>query len=243
MLVKITGKRYEEVLTVSSRQIAEDFEKSHREVIYSIEGRTSDTERNSGTEIKNKGIIPMLIQGGNPHVEHYFIPSEYVGENGRKYKEYLITRDGFSLLAMGFSGEKALKWKLKYIEAFNAMEAELKRIYTERQQWQIERDKGVVIRHILTDTIKMKITDSPHKRFAYPNYTNLIYRTLFDKTAKELEQEYGVKSKENLRDFFTGEDLAKVQSMEMLVSSLISCGWGYDQIKEFIQKETLKMIA
>lgn len=83
MLVKITGKRYEEVLTVSSRQIAEDFEKSHREVIYSIEGRTSDTERNSGTEIKNKGIIPMLIQGGNPHVEHYFIPSEYVGENGR----------------------------------------------------------------------------------------------------------------------------------------------------------------
>lgn len=243
MLVKITGKRYEEVLTVSSRQIAEDFEKSHREVIYTIEGRTSDTERNSGTEIKNKGIIPMLIQGGNPHVEHYFITSEYVGENGRKYKEYLITRDGFSLLAMGFSGEKALKWKLKYIEAFNAMEAELKRIYTERQQWQIERDKGVVIRHILTDTIKMKITDSPHKRFAYPNYTNLIYRTLFGKSAKELEQEYEVKSKENLRDFFTGEDLAKVQSMEMLASSLINCGWGYDQIKEFIQKETIKMIA
>lgn len=243
MLVKITGKRYEEVLTVSSRQIAEDFEKSHREVLYAIEGRTSDTERNSGTEIKNKGIIPMLIQGGNPHVEHYFIPSEYVGENGRKYKEYLITRDGFSLLAMGFSGEKALKWKLKYIEAFNAMEAELKRIYTERQQWQIERDKGVVIRHILTDTIKMKITDSPHKRFAYPNYTNLIYRTLFDKSAKELEQKYEVKAKENLRDFFTGEDLAKVQSMEMLVSSLINCGWGYDQIKEFIQKETIKMIA
>ena len=182
----------------------------------------------------------MLIQGGNPHVEHYFIPSEYVGENGRKYKEYLITRDGFSLLAMGFSGEKALKWKLKYIEAFNAMEAELKRIYTERQQWQIERDKGVVIRHILTDTIKMKITDSPHKRFAYPNYTNLIYRTLFGKSAKELEQKYEVKAKENLRDFFTGEDLAKVQSMEMLVSSLINCGWGYDQIKKFIQKRNYK---
>lgn len=77
-----------------------------------------------------------------------------------------------------------------------------------------------------------------------PNiYTNLIYRTLFGKTAKELEQEYGVKAKENLRDFFTGEDLAKVQSMEMLVSSLINCGWGYEQIKEFIKTETMKMIA
>ena len=63
------------------------------------------------------------------------------------------------------------------------------------------------------------------------------------KTAKELEQEYGVKARENLRDFFTGEDLAKVQSMEMLVSSLINCGWGYEQIKNFIQDNTMKMIS
>ena len=154
-----------------------------------------------------------------------------------------MDRDGFTLLVMGFSDPKSMYFKEKYIEAFNTMESELKRIYTERQQWQIERDKGVVIRHILTDTIKMKITDSPHKRFAYPNYTNLIYRTLFEKSAKELEQKYEVKAKENLRDFFTGEDLAKFQSMEMLVSSLINCGWGYVQIKEFIQKETIKMIA
>lgn len=79
-----------------------------------------------------------------------------------------MTRDGFSLLAMGFSGEKALCWKIKYINAFNKMEAELKRILTERQQWQIERDKGVVIRHILTDTIKMKVNDSPHKSLPIP---------------------------------------------------------------------------
>ena len=122
------------------------------------------------------------------------------------------------------------------------MESELKRIYTERQQWQIERDKGVVIRHILTDTIKMKVSDSPHKKFAYPNYTNLIYRTLFGKTAKELEAEYGVKPRESLRDYFTGEDLSKVQSMEMLVSSLINCGWGFEEIKNFIQAESKKMI-
>lgn len=56
------------------------------------------------------------------------------------------------------------------------------------------------------------------------DYTNLIYRTLFNKTAKELEEEYGVKQKENLRDFFTGNDLERVQEMEMLVSSLIGCG-------------------
>lgn len=223
MLVEIIGKRYEEQILTTSLKVADKFEKQHKDVLESI-----------------RGIRDAM---STAEFSALFKETSYKASNGKNNPMYEMNRDGFSLLAMGFTGEKALKWKLDYINAFNIMESELKRIYTERQQWQIERDKGVVIRHILTDTIKMKITDSHHKRFAYPNYTNLIYRTLFDKTAKELEQEYGVKSKENLRDFFTGEDLAKVQSMEMLVSSLISCGWGYDQIKEFIQKETLKMIA
>ena len=240
MLVEIVGKRNEERPLTTSRKVAEKFNKEHREVIYAIEGRTS--EGANDIKDKNRGIIATLIESGNSHVENYFILSEY-GSRGKKYKEYLITRDGFTLLAMGFSGVEAMKWKVEYIDAFNAMEAELKRIYTERQQWQIERDKGVVIRHILTDTIKMKVADSPHKRFAYPNYTNLIYRTLFGKTAKELEQEYGVKPKEYLRDCFTGSDLEKVQSMEMLVSSLINCGWGYEQIKSFIYENSVKQIA
>lgn len=231
MLVEIIGKRNEEKILTTSRKISEKFKKEHYEVIYAIEGRVSENAKD--VKVKNKGIINELIEAGISQLENYFILSEYESR-GKKHKEYLVTRDGFSLLAMGFTGSEAVKWKIEYINAFNAMENELKRIYMERQQWQIERDKGVVIRHILTDTIKMKIADSPHKRFAYPNYTNLIYKTLFGKTAKKLEEEYGVKPKENLRDFFTGEALSCVQSMEMLVSSLIGCGWGYEQIKEFI---------
>lgn len=219
MLVEIVGKRYEEKLITTSLKVAEVFEKEHKNVLKSIENLVAD---NSAAK--------------------FFRLTTYKNR-GKEYPMYEMDRDGFSLLVMGFTGEKALQWKIKYIEAFNQMESELKRLYTERQQWQIERDKGVVIRHILTDTIKMKITESPNKRFAYPNYTNLIYRNLFGKTAKELESDYGVKAKENLRDFFTGDDLAKVQSMEMLVSSLINCGWGYQQIKEFIRSEATKMIA
>jgi len=218
MLVEIIGKRNEERLITTSLKVAEVFEREHKDVLESIRNLTAEKS-----------------------AAKFFNETTYKSR-GKEYPMYEIDRDGFSLLVMGFNGEKALKWKLKYIDAFNAMENELKRIYTERQQRQIERDKGVVIRHILTDTIKMKIADSPHKRFAYPNYTNLIYRALFDKTAKELEQEYGVKSKENLRDFFTGEDLSRVQSMEMLISSLINCGWGYSEIKEFVQNNTRKMI-
>lgn len=220
MLVEIIGKRNEEKLITTSLKIAEKFGKEHTHILRDIRDmKCSDTFRES-----NFGL------------------SSYKSAQGKTLPMYEVTRDGFILLAMGYTGKEAMRFKEDYINAFNAMENELKRIYTERQQWQIERDKGVVIRHILTDTIKMKIAESPHKRFAYPNYTNLIYRTLFNKTAKELEQEYGLKPRENLRDYFTGGDLEKVQSMEMLVSSLIGCGWGYTEIKQFIADNWKKQI-
>ena len=135
---------------------------------------------------------------------------------------------------MGFTGSKALEWKLKYITAFNEMEQELRRIYAERRKWEIERAKGVMIRHILTDTIKMKIADSPNKKFAYPNYTKMIYRAIFGKPLKELQAEMGVKPKESIREYLTAEQLKEVESLEMLVSGLINVGMGYDEIKAFV---------
>lgn len=215
MLVEITGKRNEEKLVTTSLMVAEKFGKEHARVLRDIRE----------LECSEKFRV------GN------FAESSYTNSQNKKQPMYEMTRDGFSLLVMGYTGKEAMKFKEDFIDAFNVMEEELKRIYTERQQWQIERDKGVVIRHILTDTIKMKIADSPNKRFAYPNYTNMIYRTLFGKNAKELEEEYGVKPRENVRDYFTGDALARVQSMEMLVSSLINCGWGYEQIKNFVSEQ------
>lgn len=223
MLVEITGKRYAEKAITTSLKVAEKFEKQHKDVLESIRG--------------------LQASMSTADFSALFYETSYKASNGKTNPMYEMNRDGFSLLAMGFTGDKALKWKLQYISAFNAMEDELKRIYTERQQWQIERDKGVVIRHILTDTIKMKIADSPHKRFAYPNYTNMIYRILFGKSAKEMEKEYGVKPKESLRDYFTGEDLERVQSAEMLVSSLINCGMGYDEIKTFVLSKANKLVG
>ena len=219
MLVEIIGKRNEEKLITTSLKVAEVFEKEHRHVLDAIRNLAAE---NSAAKFFNETTYK---------------------NRGKEYPMYEMDRDGFSLLVMGFTGDKALQWKIKYIEAFNAMEQELRRIYTERQQWQIERDKGVIIRHILTDTIKMKIADSPHKRFAYPNYTKLIYKTLFGKTMKELQEEYGVKPKESLRDYLMADQLKDVENMEMLVSSLINCGWGYDEIKTFIQQQSVKMIA
>ena len=91
----------------SSRQIAESFGKEHRNVMRDIENlMTAGVLKNEQT--------PM------------FYKTEYTHEqNGQTYPMYLMNRDGFTLLAMGFTGKAALEWKLRYIQAFNAMEKQL----------------------------------------------------------------------------------------------------------------------
>lgn len=92
----------------SSRQIAENFEKRHDHVMRDIE------------DIIKKGLPK---NGDTP----MFFKTEYTNDqNGQKYPMYLMNRDGFALLVMGFNNsEKAFAWKLKYIAAFNEMEKKL----------------------------------------------------------------------------------------------------------------------
>lgn len=94
------------VLVTESREVALNFGKLHKNIIRDIEN-----------VIKNKPAQNWA---------RYFIPHEYRDKKGEIRKQYLLTRDGFSLLVMGFTGQKALEWKLKYIEAFNRMEETIK---------------------------------------------------------------------------------------------------------------------
>jgi len=57
--------------------------------------------------------------------------SEFRDSTGRKLPMYNITRDDFAMLAMGFTGKEAIRWKGAYINAFNAMERKLRALYVE----------------------------------------------------------------------------------------------------------------
>ena len=87
----------------SSRQIAENFEKRHDHVMRDIDTFKKDV----------------------PNFGEMFFEAEAPDSYGRPQRTYLMNRDGFSLLVMGFTGKAALEWKLKYIAAFNAMEKQL----------------------------------------------------------------------------------------------------------------------
>ena len=87
----------------SSLQVAENFEKNHADVMRSIRNLTQQ----------------------NCRVKNMFVEDVYINKRGQEQPMFYINRDGFSLLVMGFTGDKALQFKLKYIDAFNRMEKQL----------------------------------------------------------------------------------------------------------------------
>ncbi|WIF95052.1 ORF6C domain-containing protein [Caminicella sporogenes] len=96
-------------VVVSSRDVAERFNKRHDQVLRDIDS---------------------LLEGLHKSVEapeDYFQESQYQHEQNKQwYREFKITKKGFQLLAMGFNGQKALEWKIKYINAFELMEQQIK---------------------------------------------------------------------------------------------------------------------
>lgn len=215
MLVEVKRINKSEMTVVSSLDVAETFGKRHADVLRDIEElRCSDEFR-----------------------ECNFAFSKYSVENNkRSYPMHYMTRDGFTILVMGYNGEKAMRFKEAYIKQFNAMEKAL-------QGKLIEREKGIAVRQSLTKALQQSTENERMHGHAYSTYTNCIYKVLFGMNAKQLREKFGIGKKDNLRDYFTEEELKTVQSMECLVSGLVDCGWGYDQIKNFIQQNNTMKIA
>lgn len=149
---------------------------------------------------------------------------------------YYMTKDGFTLLVMSYNGEKAMEFKEGYIRQFNEME----KLLTGKIR---ERDKGIVVRQAFTKAIQQSSENERMHGHAYSTYTDVIYKSIFGKNAKQLREEFGISKKENMRDYFSEEDLVKIQNAEMLVSALVGYGWGYNEIKEFILNKGINKIA
>lgn len=119
-------------VVVSSRQIAENFGKEHSKVLRSIRTAIEFTQAKNG--------LSKLSQDNE--VNDWFYETTYVDNSGKSNLEYLMNKNGFSLIVMGFTGEKAMQWKIQYIQAFEEMEKQLNQInktkITEYQQKELE---------------------------------------------------------------------------------------------------------
>ena len=110
---EVAFEKQGEQVFCTSLDIARVFEKEHKNVLRSIENTLKDL-RKIGTSFDQLN----------------FEPSMRVTKNGifdKNTKFYKLTKDGFAILAMGFTGTKSLQWKIQFINAFNQMQQLIQR--------------------------------------------------------------------------------------------------------------------
>lgn len=139
-----------------SLQVAEKFEKRHADVIRKIQSILNDEPTQNCVRC--------------------FKQSNYKDAKGETRPMYLMNKDGFTFLVMGFTGKKANEWKWKYINAFNSMESFIREKSTEA--WIETRKAGQITRQAETDVIKKlveyaKTQGSEHSQMLYVTYSKL----------------------------------------------------------------------
>ena len=172
-----------------SLQVAEKFCKEHRNVLQNIDNLIAE----------------------NSAVKDMFRQSCYKADNGQTYRKFHMNRDGFSLLAMGFTGKKALDWKLKYIKAFNQMESFIKEKTTET--WIETRKAGKLTRKAETDTIQKLVEYAKEQGSTHSDKLYMTYSKLANKMA-------GIQN----RDEATVMQLNNLSLMENIILHVIDTG-------------------
>jgi|GEM_PF-237070 len=163
-------------VVTSSLQVADTFEKEHKNIM--------------------RDIDKLLESGGSKLSREMFATGSYENR-GKQYPMYYMNRDGFTLLAMGFTGKKALEFKLRYIDAFNKMEKQIinqpKDSYmindpVERAKRWIEEETE---REQLTDQNKVLLIEKEHNKKPL-SYYNKILNSSALMSITQIAKDYGM---------------------------------------------------
>lgn len=188
------------VAKVDSLTVAEAFDKDHRNVIRAI--RTLDCSEEF-----------RLLN---------FEQSTYINSQGHKQPCYNITRDGFTFLAMGFTGKKAARFKEAYIKQFNEMEQFIKYLLEARSEFPL-----------LTANIQL-IKENP-KPYHFSNECNMLNRIVLGKTAKEVRAEHDLKAGTSIRPYLTKERIEAIDLLQRVDIGLLISTPDFQQRKQYLE--------
>lgn len=205
----------EEALT-DSLSIAEMFSRRHADVMRAIDSLIEGLE----DQQKNKDATNAKLRWLK-----MFIPTRYKDEKGEYRKKYFMNRDGFSLLVMGFTGKKALEWKLKYIEAFNKMEAVIMEKRT--SAWLETRTQGKLVRKDETNVIQQLVKYAEEQGSEHANMLYVTYTKLANKMS-------GITN----RDTATNAQLNDLSTMERLICNVVLDGMRQGKHYKEIYKDS-----
>lgn len=190
---------------VDSRFVAAFFEKEHKHVLRDIR---AITEPKSGLSTE--------------FIERNFVPISYKDSTGRKLPCYAMTRDGFTILVMGYTGAKAMQFKEAYIKRFNEMERYVAAMVSARQQFPQ-----------LTENIKL-LHDDP-KPYHFSNECDMLNRLAIGMTAKQYREAHGIPKGESIRPYLSQQEIESLELLQRVDIGLMVAVPDFQQRKRHLE--------
>lgn len=198
---------------VDSLYVAQYFEKKHKNVLRAIEN-----------------IISVDSGVSREFARLNFEPITHVDQLGRKQRAFALTRDGFMILTMGFTGKKAMKIKEFYIALFNKMEETIKRRVTLRMEYPL-----------LTDNITL-LHENPRPHH-YSNEANMLNKIVTGMSAKEYKLKNGIPlEKSSIRPFLTDKEREQLDILQRIDTGLLLSIPDYQERKQKLEWYYMKML-
>lgn len=190
---------------VDSLFVAELFEKNHKEVLRDIR-KITDPLSGLSEEFRQRN----------------FAPSSYRNQQNKKQPCYYLTRDGFTMLVMGYTGQKAMQFKELYIKRFNEMESMIKSLVAARQEFPL-----------LTDNIKL-LHESP-KPYHFSNECDMLNRIVIGMTAKQFRIANGIDKGKSIRPYLSEKQIQMLEILQKVDVGLLVAFPEYEQRKRHLE--------
>jgi len=195
------------VVRVDSLAVAKAFDKDHRNVLRDIDKlECSDEFRALNYE-----------------------PTSYLSSQGHKKRCYNMTRDGFTFLAMGYTGKKAAAFKEAYIKRFNEMEEFIKCLLEARTDYPLLAE-NILLTH-----------ESP-KHYHFSNEADLLNRIVLGKTAKQVREENGLKSGTSIRPYLTKDQIEAIDKLQRVDIGLLVSTPDFQERKRYLEWYFMKKL-
>jgi len=152
--------------------------------------------------------------------------------SGQPEKIYHLNEEQATLLITYMKNTPPVrKFKKDLVKQFYIIQKEL-------EKRQVTREIGKRAREILANAIQ-GLPESPHKDMKYKQYTDMIYKIVFGKNAKQLREQFGISKKDSLRDRFSTAENERIDKLEQQVGSMVELGYDYHTIKDALTKKYL----
>lgn len=202
--------------TTTSRIVAEHFGKAHRTVLRAVE--------------------TLLSQLDDPEfTEHNFVLSDYTDSTGRKLPQWTMTAQGFAMLAMAFTGSKAVALRLKFIKAFEAATQRIRELESRQAEpgWKTARVDTKIGHHLIGFALKTsrQIAGKDTEVFHYQNEAKLIRHAMLG-TQEPL-----------CRDCLDRDELKVLARVEHANAEMIAVGEGYQLRKAKCRVLALQLLS